>query len=433
MEQVQLKYGSSTVDFAIDGAKSVKYLYENKMPVIENLKKTFIRSLSENVIDSKPLNSLINKEDKVTVIISDITRLWMRQDILCGYLIEYMHEDIKIPFENIEVVIALGTHRKNTEEDKRKIAGEYAYTNVNVTDHDCDADNLVYVGTTSFGTKVSVNPLAIGRKVICISATVHHIMAGYGGGRKSIVPGIASRETVRMNHERALDPIKPMSDERVGGGKMAHNPINRDMCEAGAMVNVTFGINVVVDSASKHSGFFCGSFDSAWRESCKYVQKYYGLPIDYEADVVIASCGGFPKDLNLYQSTKTLFNASRAVKKGGTLMFLAECPEGSGAKDFFDWAEPLKEGRLDEALRKDFTIGGYIFYAACEAVKKTTTLLLGKISPDLVKDMGIIASDNKESLLKSIDFKDKDIYIMPYGGSVMPQIREDYDRLCEEI
>ena len=114
--------------------------------------------------------------------------------------------------------------RRRTAE---KLASEFVYDRVaSVTDHDCDAPDLVYIGTTSFGTRVSVNPLAVGRKVICIGGTVHHLMAGYGGGRKSIVPGIASRETIRMNHERALDPEKPMTDVRVGSGLVENNPIN---------------------------------------------------------------------------------------------------------------------------------------------------------------------------------------------------------------
>ncbi|MCI8341841.1 MAG: nickel-dependent lactate racemase [Firmicutes bacterium] len=433
MEKVELKYGNETINLSIEGAKSVKYLYENKMPVIENAKEEFIHSLEKGAIDSAPLKELIKKDDKVTIIISDITRLWMRQDILCGFLVEYLNGEMGIPFENIAVLIAVGTHRVNSEEDKKKIAGEYAYKNVSVFDHDCDAEDLVCVGTTSFGTEVKVNPLAVGRKVICMSGTVHHIMAGYGGGRKSIVPGIASRQTVRMNHERALDPVKPKSSELVGGGRLSGNPINMDMCEAADFVDITFGINVVVDSASRHSGFFSGNFNTAWRESCAYVQKYYGLPIEYKADIIIASCGGFPKDLNLYQSTKTLFNASRAVKDGGTLLFLAQCPEGSGAGDFFDWAVPLREGRLDEALRKDFTIGGYIFYAACEACRKTDTLLLSQIDPELVKAMEITASDSIEKLMERIDFGGKDVYIMPYGGSVMPQLMEEYKDLCENI
>lgn len=434
MEQVHLKYGAGSVDFTIEGAKSVAYLHENPMRVIEDIKKEFLYRVTDGVIGTKPLPELIESDDQVTVVISDMTRFWMRQDILCEILVEYLHETVGIPFENIAVVIALGTHRKNTEEDKKKLAGSYVYEHVaSVTDHDCDAPDLVYVGTTSLGTRVSVNPLAVGRKVICIGGTVHHIMAGYGGGRKSIVPGIASRETIRMNHQMALDPEQPKSDVRVGSGKILVNPIHQDMCEAAELVHVTFGINIVVDSSSRHSGLFCGDFDKAWKESCRYVQQSYGLPIDYEADVVIVSCGGFPKDLNFYQSTKSLFNGAKAVKKGGTLILLAACSEGSGAKDFFDWIEPLKRGCLDEALRKDFTIGGYIFYAACESIRKARTLLLSGLEPDVIKDMQVDSYRDMDALLSQVDFKNKDVYIIPYGGSVMPQLKEEYTELCKNI
>ena len=433
-DEIILKYGEQKASIPVMGAKSVSYIYENEMTEIIDIEKEFACCVKERTIDSKPLSELISKDDKVTVIISDITRFWMRQDILCGLTVRYLHEKLHVPFANISVLVALGTHRKSSGDELKKMAGEYAYANVaEVLDHDCDADDLVYVGTTSRGTAVKVNPLVTGRKVICISATVHHIMSGYGGGRKSIVPGVSSRDTIRQNHERALDPVKAMSDIRIGSGKLVNNPIHEDMNEAAGFVDVTFGISIVVNSASKYSGLFCGNFDKTWVESCRYVQKCYGLPIANEADIVIASCGGFPKDINLYQSTKSLFNASRAVKKGGTLILLAECREGGGADDFFAWNKPLQEGRLDEALRKDFTIGGYIFYAACEALRKGKTFLLSRIDADEVKDMGITAFDNIDDLLSGIDFEGKDIYVIPNSGSVMPQLEDDYKRLCGNL
>ena len=433
MEQIQLKYGSGNVNFTIDNAKSTEYLYENSMLVIDDIAAEFHHCITDGVIGSKPLKELISRDDPVTIVISDMTRFWMRQDIILELLVKYLHDEMELPYSSIEVLVALGTHRKNTEADLKKLAGEFVYTHAaGVRDHDCDAKDLVYIGTTSYGTRVSVNPLAVGRKVICIGGTVHHIMAGYGGGRKSIVPGIASRETIRMNHERALDPLKPMTDSRVASGLIADNPINRDMLEAGALVHVTFGISIVVDSASRHSGLFCGDFDKAWKKSCSYVQRGYGLPIDHQADIVIASCGGFPKDINFYQSTKTLFNAARAVKEGGTLILLAECAEGSGSRDFFDWIKPLSKGCLDEALRKSFTIGGYIFYAACESIRRAKTLLLSELEPEEIKEMGISSYKSMDELLSHVDFENKDVYIMPYGGSVMPQLKEIYTRICNE-
>ena len=404
------------------------------MREIEDIEKEFRYSIEDGVIGVLPLKDLIKSDDKVTVIISDLTRFWMRQDIICSLLVKYLREDMNIPTENIAVLIALGTHRKNTEEEKKTLTGEYAYNNcAEVVDHDCDADDLEYVGTTSMGTEVYVNPLAVGRKVIVISGTVHHLMAGYGGGRKSIVPGIAGRKTIKMNHIRALDVNEPKSDERVGSGKFTNNPINIDMLEAGTMVNPVFGINICVNSASKHSGLFSGDFEKAWKESCMYIQKSYGLPIEKEYDVVFVSCGGFPKDLNFYQSSKSLFNGIRAMKDGGTIVLLAQCGEGSGAKDFFDWIEPLKRGCLDESLRKDFTIGGYIFYAACEAIRRGNVLLLSELEPEEIKDMGVISYNSLEELMRHVDVENKEICVIPYGGSVLPQLHETYDELIKDI
>lgn len=425
MNVVELKYGKENIKFNLDGAKSVEILNEKPMEEIKDLKEAFVKSITTEVINSKPLNEIIDKDDKVTIVISDLTRFWQRQDLICEQLVNYLAEEIKVKYENMVVVVALGSHRKQNEEELCKLASKKVYDNVKVINHDCDADDLVRVGTTSSGTQVYVNPLVVGRKVIMITGTVHHIMAGFGGGRKSVIPGVAGRQTIRQNHIQSLSKTEKKSDPKVGARLLKNNPINEDMNEAGKLVDVSFGINIVVNSNSKHSKIICGDFHDAWLESCKYVDDAYGLPIKKEADIVIASCGGYPKDINLYQSTKSLFNATRAVKKGGTLILLAQCSEGGGAPDFFNWIEPLKRGVLDEELRKSFTIGGYIFYAACEAISKSNVYMLSSIDKEIVKDMKIIASDNIEELLNKIDYKNKDIYVIPYGGNVVPLLEED--------
>ncbi|MDD6178689.1 MAG: nickel-dependent lactate racemase [Clostridium sp.] len=433
MEDIELKYGDGKVSINLDGASSVEFLTENEMPEITDLKAALLAAINEDVIDSAPLKDLIAPDDKVTIVISDITRFWMRQDKVLAILVEYMHDEMKIPYDNMVVLVALGSHRAADEEELCKLASKEVYDKVKVVNHDCDADDLVNIGTTSRGTEVWVNPLAVGRKTIMIGGTVHHIMAGYGGGRKSVLPGISGRQTIRQNHTRALDPEAPKTDARVGGGKITMNPINEDMDEAAALLAPTFGINIVVNTSSKHSGLFCGNFHNAWLKSCEFCQKGYGKPIDYEADIVIASCGGFPKDINLYQATKTIFNATRAVKKGGTVIFLAECREGGGAKDFFSWMEPLKRGTLDEDLRKAFTIGGYIFYAACEVIRKCDLKMLSIIDKDVVRDMNIDSYDNMEELLKGVDFNGKSVYVIPYGGSVMPQLKDEFNAINSEF
>ena len=257
-----------------------------------------------------------------------------------------------------------------------------------------------------------------------VTGTVHHIMAGFGGGRKSVIPGVAGRETIKQNHIRCLSETEKKTDPRVASRLLDNNPVNEDMNQAGELVDVAFGINIVVNTKSKHSKLFCGDFHDAWLKSCKYVDDCYGVPIEKEADIVIASCGGYPKDINLYQATKTIFNAARAVKKGGTVIFLAECIEGGGAPDFFSWIDPLKRGVLDEELRANFTIGGYIFYALCEAIAKSKMLMLREIDPNFVKDLKIDSYKNIDELLEKVDFEGKDVCVLPYGGSVVPLLQD---------
>lgn len=415
-----LKYGERDVEIPIQGAHSIQVLQENPMKEIEDLRAAFYKAVEQEPIDSLPLSQLIGKDDLVTLVVSDITRAWMHQDQIVEPLVSFLHETCKVPYAHMVILIALGTHRPNTEEEMKQIVSPAVYENVQVINHNCDASDLVYVGTTSRGTRVEVNPLVVGRKVILIGGTVHHLMAGFGGGRKSILPGVSSRRSIRENHERALSPTEKKTDDKVGSGKLSLNPIHEDMDEAAALVAPVFGINLVVASSGKHSGLFCGNWRTAWEASCRYQKQCYEVPVDHLADVVIVSCGGYPKDINLYQAIKSPLNAINAMKPGGTLLFLAECRDGGGAKDYFDWIRPLKEGRLDEALRADFTIGGYIFYATCEWLRRGNIFLMSELPPELVKEMNITSAPQIETLLKQIDFTGKDVYVVPYGGYVLP-------------
>lgn len=415
-----LKYGERDVEIPIQGAHSIQVLQENPMKEIEDLRAAFYKAVEQEPIDSLPLSQLIGKDDLVTLVVSDITRAWMHQDQIVEPLVSFLHETCKVPYAHMVILIALGTHRPNTEEEMKQIVSPAVYENVQVINHNCDASDLVYVGTTSRGTRVEVNPLVVGRKVILIGGTVHHLMAGFGGGRKSVLPGVSSRRSIRENHERALSPTEKKTDDKVGSGKLSLNPIHEDMDEAAALVAPVFGINLVVASSGKHSGLFCGNWRTAWEASCRYQKQCYEVPVDHLADVVIVSCGGYPKDINLYQAIKSPLNAINAMKPGGTLLFLAECRDGGGAKDYFDWIRPLKEGRLDEALRADFTIGGYIFYATCEWLRRGNIFLMSELPPELVKEMNITSAPQIETLLKQIDFTGKDVYVVPYGGYVLP-------------
>lgn len=421
MEQtVQMKIGKRIVQIPIQGAASVETILPNEMKEITDLREELIRSMTTETIGTPSIDDVIDAGDQVTIIVSDITRAWMRQGAILTVLVEYLREQIGVPYENMVILIALGTHRKSTVEEMKTIVTPELYERVQVVDHDCDAADQIYVGTTTRGTRVVVNPLVVGRKVIIVGGTVHHMMAGFGGGRKNILPGVSSRESIRENHRRALDPVIEKTDDRVGCCKLVENPINEDMNEAAEMVSPAFSINIVVNAAGKHSRFFCGHWYEAWQASCQYQIDSYEKPIEKQADIVVVSCGGYPKDINLYQGVKGLINGARAMKKGGTMLFLCDCTEGGGAPDYFSWVKPLREGCLDPALRANFTIGGYIFYLTCETLRKGSYYMLSQIDPEEVRPMGLEADSDLDRLLAKIDFTGKDVYVLPYGGSVVP-------------
>ena len=202
---------------------------------IADLREAFRAAVEEDAIGGVTLKDAVQPADLVTVVISDITRAYMHQERVCPLLLDYLHDVIGVPYENIVYLVAVGTHRQQTPEELQRVASPYVAERVQVINHDCDGE-LVRVGVTSRGTEVDVNPLVVGRKVILLGGTVHHFFAGYGGGRKSILPGVAGRATIMQNHAHALDPAAPQPNPLCGLGVTMLNPVHEDMAEAAAMV-----------------------------------------------------------------------------------------------------------------------------------------------------------------------------------------------------
>ena len=420
MEQTfQFAYGDTVIPMTVR-AREIEVLEPEEHQPIPDLAEGFRQAVEEKAIDSAPLKELISAEDLVTVVISDLTRAWMHQEMICPLLVDYLGANCGVKPEQITFLVALGTHRPMTEEELCRLTGKRVYEACTVVNHDCNGP-LTYVGTTPGGTEVEVNPLVVGRKVILMGGTVHHLMAGYGGGRKSILPGVSGVKTIGQNHVRALDPNAPHSSPLVGCGRLDHNPVNDDMLDAAALVAPVFGINLVVDGVGRHLALPSGNWRTAWEESCRLVDRYNGVPIQKRADAIVASTGGFPKDINLYQGCKTMINAFNGVKPGGKIFFICECREGGGPAAFFGWSKPLSEGflKLDSELRAHFTIAGYIFYACVEIAMKTDVHMLSLLPADVLRDMKI-TGHTAEEMQQMMDFGDQHVIVMPHGGATFP-------------
>ncbi len=422
-KQFKLKYGSTYLSLELKEENILHILEGKDLAPVANLEAA-VNEILDNPLGTEPFNDIFASGQKVVIVVSDVTRLWVKTSLFLPFIIKRLNQ-LGIADKDITILVATGTHREESESELQAIVGTDIFQRIKVIDHVCDQrENLVYAGTTSRGTEVEVNRLLVeSDRVILTGGIVHHLMAGFGGGRKSVVPGVASKKTIAQNHLHALDPKAPKSNPLIGVGALKNNPLHEDMVEATAFVNPDFLINSIIDTKGKIVKLVGGHWLKAWEEGCKWCDENFGIAIHEQADLVIASCGGYPKDMNLYQSTKSLFNAAKAVKPGGVMILLTECREGAGAAEFFGWSKFLLDGTMGQELRRNFTIPGYVFFAAVETAQKCKIILVSQISPEDVKPMGFHAvSDLQEALNIAFEIlgPNPSIILMPYAGSTVP-------------
>ena len=424
MKEYKFRYGNTSVSIPVDESQVIGVIEGNDTTPLSNISGALMDAI-DNPIDSAPLSEVAAKASSIAIIVSDMTRYWMRQDLIVPLIVDYLVEKCGKGYEDLTIVIATGTHVGGSEDDLRTLVTSPVFDKVRTINHDCHDKNLVYLGTTSYGTPVSINKEAADADlVICLGAATYHVMAGFGGGRKSILPGISSLETIKHNHAYSLAPDAFITNPEIGNGKLEGNPLNEDMLEAAAMMKNLFMITLVTDTEFQLESIYAGHWRTSWERACEEVKRIYTVPIEKKADVVITSCGGFPKDESLYQGTKAVDNVISALKDGGTLILMLEGRNGGGSPDYFDWIKPLVGGTFEEELRNNFTVGGYIFFLNCEQAARFNILMYSSIPAETVAPMGIKAYDNLDKLMEDAHIEGKSVYIIPSGSTVLPVVTD---------
>ena len=317
MNTYSFAYGSGTVELPLDEKNVIGELHGNAVAPLADIRAALWASL-DAPIDSAPLCERAKAGDTVALVVSDMTRFWMRQDLVVPHLVDYLTERCGVREEDITIVIANGTHIGGDEQELRTLVTDAVYDRVKVKNHDCEAKDLVYLGTTPHGTPVSIDRTAAEADlVVCLGAVTHHVMAGFGGGRKSILPGISGRETIFHNHAFSLDAAQLRSNPAIGNGVLKGNPLHEDMCEAAGLVKNLFIVNLVMNAQMQLAAILSGHYLTSWEAACRMVDRIYQVDVPEKADVIVASCGGFPKDISLYQGTKTIDNIESGLKPGG--------------------------------------------------------------------------------------------------------------------
>ena len=345
---------------------------------IKDSVKAIVDSLKRPV-GTPSLAELINANDKIAIIVSDITRPCPTHKILPPLLRELKKNGIR--YDNVSIVFATGIHRKQTPEEQKNLVGSNVFGKVKIFENDAeDYQSHQTLGVTSRGTSVSIDRRLVNCDFIIGVANIEiHYYAGYTGGAKSLLPGVASREAIQQNHSLLFQPgAQP--------GKADGNPVREDFEEAAKIAGLNFILNVVLNDKREITGVFSGDFVKAHRAGVSQVDQMYKVPIREKADIVIASAGGFPKDINLYQAHKALDNAGYAVRDGGIIILVAECADGLGSKTFEKWImKSLTPDDVIGRLRRNFVIGGHKAFYIAQLTKKAKIFLVSSLPDDVVK------------------------------------------------
>jgi len=380
----EMPYGDTTVTAALEGFDLLDTLDVADVPGVADVAGAAAAALARP-IGTVPLAETVRPGERVAIVVSDSFRTTRIEQVLPTLLDTLRGAGVRD--EDICFVFATGSHRGPTEAERAVILGDgvYAAFRDRAFSHDADdADGLVYVGETSRGTPVEVNRrVHEADRVIATGAVVLHYFGGFGGGRKSIVPGLASKRTIAHNHARNLHATEDRLDPAVRIGVLDGNPVAEDMLEAAQCTRVDFVVNTVLNRDGQVAGLFAGEMDAAHRAACAFAKEVFAVHIDRQADLVIASAG---KAKNFIQSHKALFNAFQAMKPGGRIIFLARAPEGYGGNKFAQWLSLRTPEAIIQELRRDAEINGQTALSTVE--KARSALLVTELSEDEVALLG---------------------------------------------
>ncbi len=361
-------------------------------------------------IGAPSLSELAASAGSAAIVVSDVTRPCPTY----RFLQLVLDELAAIPPERVTVLFALGSHRRHTEEERRRLVGDAVADRYRCLD--LDEDDCVLVGHTSRGTPLEVfRPYVEADLKVCTGNLEYHYFAGYSGGAKAVMPGICRRSAIQPNHSMMLEPS-------AKAGILRGNPVRDDIDEAGGLVGVDFIVNVLLNEKKQIVDCVAGHYLEAHAEGVRRYDELFDMRIDRAVDVVVASPGGSPKDINLYQAQKTLDNVSGAVRDGGTIILVAECAEGFGEETFAAWMGDMENPRaVIDRIRREFVLGGHKAAAIAGLLTSADVWLVSEFPDDVVRRMGFrpfarVDDAVAEALARYGD--DAGVLAVPHGSRV---------------
>ena len=421
IEYTVLKYGDHSIKLHTTFPDNCKILKRTFPKAIVKTDE-YINRVIDSPIDSEPFGNIFKKDNKVVIIISDITR-YASSETYLPIIIDRLNK-AGIEDENITIVCALGIHRKQTAKEHKKLVGANIYKRIKIIDHDAfNKNNMTLLGKTGRGTPIEVNHLITETDQVILTGSIHfHYFAGFGGGRKSILPGISSFNSCVANHLLVLNPQDQGGRHHLARtGILRGNPVHEDMAEACDHLQSLFLFNTILSPERELLKAVAGNVHTAFDQGCRFLSQNFSIPVSKQADLVIVSCGGYPYDINFIQAHKTMDMAVNVLKKGGVMILLSECSQGFGNPRFLEWFAYDDPERFETALRNNYEINGQTAYATFLKARQYHIILISALDSEDVKKASLYPATTIEEALESayrILGPEPLTYIIPDGSSV---------------
>ena len=376
-QHIELPYGDGTVAVSVPKGKLVGVFEPRGLAPVSDPAGALREALA-NPVAAPRLRDKARGVGSVAITVEDATRPVPKSLLLESIMEELTAADV--PCEAVTVIVATGLHRPMTRSELDEALGRWK-GKLKIENHDAnDPAGLTYLGRTSLGTEISVNRTFLAAELKITTGDVeYHQFCGYGGGAKGVYPGLADAAAVRANHSR-------MDLPGTGPGRIDGNPVREEINEVGRMAGLDYNLSVAMDADHRIVAARAGDPDRSFREACRFVDEMYEVAVPRRADLVIASPGGHPKDLDLYQTQKAIEEATRVVKPGGDVVIFARCEEGSASPLFEEWMDAAHTPEdIIARIRDNFVMGGHKAYQIARELQRANIHLYSQLPPGRVR------------------------------------------------
>ena len=389
--------------------------------VMEGTEQEIVERALDNAIGSPSLEELAKDKKNVVIISSDHTRP-VPSHVTMPILLRRLRE--ANPEIDITILIATGFHRATTHEELVQKYGEKIVNEEKIVVHDSqDGAAMADLGKLPSGGALKINKLAVEADLLIAEGFIEsHFFAGFSGGRKSVLPGIASATTVMANHCSEF-----IASPYARTGILKNNPIHKDMLYAAQQAGLSFILNVVINAEKKVIAAFAGDSEKAHLTGCEYVLKMAEVKAQ-PSDIVVTTNGGYPLDQNIYQSVKGMTAAEANCKEDGVIIMVSACNDGHGGQSFY---ENLRDAESPRALleriakvpRNETIPDQWEMQILARILDKFTVIMVTDMcSPEMIKEMHMEhAYTFEEALQRAFELKGKDagVAVIPDGVSVI--------------